>query len=412
MSVPASANARTRCTNASSLTTAFVPPPGTSSTSSASTSSHARSGSTRRPCAQRTASVVSATVKTSASPQAVSTSYGPAKSSSSTPFQIAIPIVLVMRTRIVQSACGRETTFARSRPMSRRHVVAAVIDQGALTFDFAIPCEVFGLDRSDIVDPWYEFRLVAAGERRIRTQTGFVLEAPFGLDGLRGANTIVVPGWSDPAVEPSPALVAALRRAHARGVRTASVCTGAFVLAAAGLLDGRRATTHWMYADRLAARHPAVELDPSVLYVGDGNVYTSAGTAAGIDLCLHPVAEDHGMDVAVEVARRLVMPPFRPGGQAQYAASRPAPADDLDPLLQWARERPGASIDELARRAAMSPRTLTRRFRSTLGVAPGAWLQEERLREARRLLETTTAPIERVSRLAGYEAPVTMRAQR
>src|SRR3954447_60729 len=194
--------------------------------------------------------------------------------------------------------------------------VAAVIDEGALTFDLSIPCEVFGLDRSDIADPWYEFRLVAAGQRRIRTQTGFVLEAPFGLDGLRGAHTIVVPGWSDPAVEPAPALVAALRRAHARGVRIVSVCTGAFVLAAAGLLDGRRATTHWMYADRLAARHPAVELDPSVLYVGDGNVYTSAGTAAGIALRLPPAAENRGMDVAVEAPRRLVMPPFRAGGQA------------------------------------------------------------------------------------------------
>jgi transcriptional regulator GlxA family with amidase domain len=283
--------------------------------------------------------------------------------------------------------------------------------QGALTFDFAIPCEVFGLDRSDISDPWYEFRVVAAGEKRIRTQTGFLLEAPLGLEGLRGAHTIVVPGWCDPDVEPSPALVAALRQADARGVRLASVCTGAFVLAAAGLLDGRRATTHWMYADRLAARYPEIDLDPSVLYVGDGNVYTSAGTAAGIDLCLHLVAEDRGMDVAVEVARRLVMPPFRAGGQAQYAATRPAPAEELEPLLEWARERPGASVDELARRAAMSPRTLTRRFRSMLGVAPGAWLQEERLREARRLLETTSAPIERVARLAGYESPVTMRAQ-
>jgi AraC family transcriptional activator FtrA len=166
-----------------------------------------------------------------------------------------------------------------------------------------------------------------------------------------------------------------------------------------------------MYADRLATRHPAIDLDPSVLYVGDRNVYTSAGTAAGIDLCLHLVAEDHGMDAAVEVARRLVMPPFRAGGQAQYAAVRPAPADELEPLLEWARERPGATVDDLARRGAMSPRTLARRFRSTLGVAPGAWLQEERLRTARRLLETTSAPIERVASLAGYESPVTMRAQ-
>jgi transcriptional regulator GlxA family with amidase domain len=166
-----------------------------------------------------------------------------------------------------------------------------------------------------------------------------------------------------------------------------------------------------MYAERLGERYPEIDLDPSVLYVGDGNVYTSAGTAAGIDLCLHLVAEDHGVDVAVEVARRLVMPPFRAGGQAQYAATAPAPASELEPLIAWAREHPGSSVDDLARRAAMSPRTLTRRFRSTLGVPPGAWLQEERLREARRLLETTEAPIDRVARLAGYESPVTMRAQ-
>jgi AraC family transcriptional activator FtrA len=297
---------------------------------------------------------------------------------------------------------------------ARRHVVAAVIDQGALTFDFAIPCEVFGLDRSDIHDPWYELLVVSAGRKRVRTQTGFVVEAPHGLEALRRAHTIVVPGWSDPDVPPSAALVDELRRAHRRGARLSSVCTGAFVLAAAGLLDGRRATTHWMYAERLASRHPEIDLDRDVLYVGDDRVYTSAGTAAGIDLCLHLVAEDFGMDAAVEVARRLVMPPFRAGGQAQYIAEHPRPAgDDLTPVLEWARANLSGvlSVDDLARRAALSPRTLTRRFRAELGQSPGAWLQNERLREARRLLETTTLPVEAVSRHAGYESPVTMRAQ-
>src|SRR3954447_1025762 len=151
------------------------------------------------------------------------------------------------------------------------HVVAAVVDQGALTFDLAIPCEVFGLDRRDIVDPWYEFLLVAAGRRRVRTQTGFVIEAPHALEDLDRADTIVVPGWSDPDDEPSDALKAALIAAHARGARLVSLCTGAFVLAAAGLLDDRRATTHWLYAERLAQRYPRVQLDPAVLYVGDGN---------------------------------------------------------------------------------------------------------------------------------------------
>src|SRR6185503_96911 len=235
--------------------------------------------------------------------------------------------------------------------------VAAVIDQGALTFDLAIPCEVFGLDRSDIASPWYRFLVVAAGDSPVRTQTGFDLSTPYTLRHLDEADTIDVPGWSDPNDLPSDALCDALRAAHARGARVVSLCTGAFVLAEAGLLAGRRATTHWMYVDRLRARHPDVDLDPSVLYVVDGRVLTSAGTAAGIDLCLHIVAEDHGADVALTVARRLVMPPFRAGGQAQYV-DNPIAADHvgepLSAVLDWARERlaDGVSVDDLACRAA------------------------------------------------------------
>jgi transcriptional regulator GlxA family with amidase domain len=294
--------------------------------------------------------------------------------------------------------------------------VAAVIDEGALTFDLAIPCEVFGLDRSDIAAPWYEFMVVAAGGSPVRTQTGFLLDTPFGLADLERADTVVVPGWSDPDLPPSAELCEALRSAHARGARVVSLCTGAFVLAAAGLLSDRRATTHWLYADRLRSRHPDVEVDPAVLYVADDGVYTSAGTAAGIDLCLHLVALDHGADVAVAVARRLVMPPFRAGGQAQYI-SDPIATDALgEPLaavLDWARERlgEGVSVDELASRAAMSPRTLTRRFRDALGMSPGEWIQQERLRLAQRLLESTSDPLELVSRRAGYGSPATMRAQ-
>jgi transcriptional regulator GlxA family with amidase domain len=295
-------------------------------------------------------------------------------------------------------------------------VVAAVIDEGALTFDLAIPCEVFGLDRSDIVSPWYGFMVVAAGRTPVRTQTGFLLDTPFGLDDLERANTIVVPGWSDPEQRPSVELCDALRRAYDRGARLVSLCTGAFVLADAGLLSGRRATTHWMYVDRLRARHPDIDLDPSVLYVVDGRVLTSAGTAAGIDLCLHIVAEDHGADVALTVARRLVMPPFRAGGQAQYV-DNPIAVDHvgepLSAVLDWARERlaDGVSVDDLACRAAMSPRTLTRRFAAAVGLSPGEWLQQERLRLARRLLESTDHPLDTVARRAGYRSSTTMRAQ-
>ena len=293
--------------------------------------------------------------------------------------------------------------------------VAAVVDQGALTFVFAIPCEVFGVDRSDIASPWYEFLVVAAGERRVRTQTGFVIEAPLGLDALDRADTIVVPGWSSTDVDPSDDLIAALRGAHRRGARIVSICTGAFVLAASGLLDGRRATTHWMYAGDLQARYPRVELDPSVLYVVDGTIMTSAGTAAGIDLCLHIVTADYGADVAATVSRRMLMPLHRSGGQAQYVDT-PVPqarGDEMTELLAWAVTRipAGLSVGDLARRAAVSPRTLTRRFRQATGLAPGEWLQGERLRLARRLLETSDDTIERVARHAGYDTPVAMRAQ-
>ena len=231
------------------------------------------------------------------------------------------------------------------------HTVAAVIDQGALTFDLSIPCEVFGLDRSDIASPWYEFLLVAAGKTPVRTQTGFLLDTPYGLADLERADTIVVPGWSDPAQPPSDPLCGALQAAHARGARVVSLCTGAFVLAHAGLLDGRRATTHWRYADDLRRRYPLVEVDPNPLYVSDGSIHTSAGTAAGIDLCLALVAADHGVEVAAAVARRLVMPLHRAGGQAQYidAPIEPPAAE----LLEWARERlgDGIRVDDLATHA-------------------------------------------------------------
>jgi AraC family transcriptional regulator, transcriptional activator FtrA len=295
------------------------------------------------------------------------------------------------------------------------HTVAAVIDQGALTFDFAIPCEVFGVDRRDIADPWYELLVVAAGDRRVRTQTGFTIEAPHGLRALGRADTIVVPGWADPDVLPSPSLVRALSAAHERGARIVSICTGAFVLAAAGLLDGRRATTHWMYVDRLRERYPRVDVDAGVLYVVEENVMTSAGTAAGIDLCLNLVATDHGADAAAAVSRRMLMPLFRPGGQAQYVDTPVSRTtnDEMSTLLAWGVEHLpiGLSVDDLARRAAVSPRTLTRRFRATTGLAPGEWLQQERLRLAQRLLETTDNAIAAIARAAGYETEAALRAQ-
>jgi AraC family transcriptional regulator, transcriptional activator FtrA len=200
-------------------------------------------------------------------------------------------------------------------------LVAAVVGQGAHTFDLAVPCEVFGLDRSDIARPWYDFRLVAVEPPPLRTSTGFTIDTPYRLADLATADTVIVPGWSDPEHRAPPELIDALRAAQRRGARVVSLCTGAFVLADAGLLDGRRVTTHWMYADRLRRRAPESTVDGSVLYVEDGNIATSAGTAAGIDLCIHLVRRDYG----AAVARRIVMPPFRDGGQAQYV-QRPLPA--------------------------------------------------------------------------------------
>jgi transcriptional regulator GlxA family with amidase domain len=291
--------------------------------------------------------------------------------------------------------------------------VAAVVDEGALTFDMAIPCEVFGLDRSDIAAPWYEF-LLAAGRRAVRTSTGFTIDVPHGLDAVDRADTVIVPGWSDPDDEPSEQLKDALLRAYARGARVVSLCTGAFVLAAAGLLDRRRVTTHWLYADRLRARYPLVDVDPDVLYVADENVMTSAGTAAGIDLCLHIVALDYGIDVAAAVSRRLVMPLFRSGGQAQYVDTPIAvEGNGLSALLDWGRANvdAGITIEDLAERGSVSTRTLTRHFRAATGMPPGEWLQRERLRYAQRLLERTDQPIEVVARRSGYDSPATMRAQ-
>ena len=293
------------------------------------------------------------------------------------------------------------------------HTVAAVIDQGALTFDLAIPCEVFGLDRSAIASPWYEFALVAAGITPMRTQTGFLLDTPHTLADLDRADTVIVPGWDDPARPPSDALIGALRTAHARGARIVSLCTGAFVLGYAGLLDGRRATTHWDYADDLARRFPRVVVDPSPLYVSDGSIHTSAGTAAGIDLCLALVAADHGAEAAAAVARRLVLPLHRLGGQAQYVDRPIADEPRLGALLDWARERlpDGIGVDDLATHAALSTRTLSRHFARHLGIGPGEWLARERLRLAQRLLERTDEPVALVARRAGYASPATLRAQ-
>jgi transcriptional regulator GlxA family with amidase domain len=289
----------------------------------------------------------------------------------------------------------------------RRHVVAVAVTDGAATFELAVPCEVFGLDRGDIVDPWYELRLCADGP--VRTSAGLTLNTPYGFGDLADADTVVVAACPrDVQLDPPSALLEALRTAHARGRRIVSLCSGAYVLAAAGLLDGRRATTHWMNAVDFAHRFPRVTYDPSALYVEDGTVLTSAGTGAVIDLCLHLVRHDHGSAVANEVARRMVVPPHREGGQTQYAKPLPPRArraeEGLGPVLDWARQRLHLplTVADLAKEARLGERTFARRFRDTLGTTPLQWMLQERVRLAQELLETTDDPVESVARRTGF----------
>jgi transcriptional regulator GlxA family with amidase domain len=292
-----------------------------------------------------------------------------------------------------------------------RNVAVAVCD-GVSVFELGVVCEVFGMDRSDAGLPAYDFAVCAAEPGPLRSGGGFAITPDHGLDRLAAADLVAVPHWRSLDEPPPPALLAALRSVVDRGGRVMSVCSGAFVLAAAGLLDGRRATTHWRYAAALAARYPLVDVDPNVLYVDAGPVLTSAGTAAGIDLCLHLVREEHGTAVANAVARRMVVPPHRDGGQAQYVeAPVPAPRrDDLGEVLDWAVAHLDTplSVDALAARALMSPRTFARRFRATTGTTPYAWLLHQRTLLAQRLLEAGHG-VEEVARRSGFGSAATLR---
>ncbi len=298
-------------------------------------------------------------------------------------------------------------------PPPNRLVVALAYD-GLCLFEFGVVVEVFGLPRPEMGAGWYRFAVAAVEPGPLRATGGVRVAADGGLDLLEAAGTIVVPGWRG-AAEPVPAaLVEALRRAHARGARLMSVCSGVFVLAATGLLDGRTATTHWRHAEALAAAYPALRIDPAVLYVDEGSVLTSAGSAAGIDLCLHLVRRDFGPEAANRVAHRLVVPAHREGGQAQRLERPVPPAREgarFGPLLDRMRDRLDRDqpVAALAREAGMSLRTFLRRFKAATGTTPGAWLLAERLRLARELLETTGQPVEAVAERCGFRSAAALR---
>jgi transcriptional regulator GlxA family with amidase domain len=291
---------------------------------------------------------------------------------------------------------------------AQRETVAILAFEPVSVFELAVGCEVFGIDRSYHGVPNY--RLLVCGVQRgtIATGGGFSINLEHGLEALDEAGTVIVPAYPTAAVDTPPEIaLEALRRANRRGARIASLCSGAFVLAAAGLLDGKRATTHWLYAERLARDYPQIEVDPRVLYVDEGLVLTSAGTAAGIDLCLHMVRLDHGADVANVYARRMVVPPHRDGGQAQYVAA-PVPAcSDEDPLagtLAWAIEHldEDLTVKRLAEVAHESSRTFARRFRDATGTTPLQWVIAQRIVLAQRLLETTDLGVDQIAARCGF----------
>lgn len=298
--------------------------------------------------------------------------------------------------------------------MTVRRTVSVLAYDGMSAFETGIVTEVFGLSWPGLGQPSYELTICTERAEPVRMIGGATLHTQHGLDALASADTVIIPSVKPLARAPSADLVAALRQAHQRGSRIVSICSGAFALAAAGLLDHRRATTHWCYADELRRRYPRVDVDPKPLYVDGDDVLTSAGCAAGLDLCLHLVRKDHGAALANAIARRLVVPPHRPGGQAQYIETpvRADPDDDrVNASMTWALEnlnRPIA-LPDLARKARMSERSYLRHFTRCTGTTPVRWLIAQRIQASLELLESTTTPVEEIATTVGFEAAVTYR---
>lgn len=290
------------------------------------------------------------------------------------------------------------------------HKVGVIAMQRLIPYDLAIACEVFGRVTDERGGPLYD--LVVCGEAKTVEARAFDLVVPFGLARLRKVDTIIVPGIEDIAAEVPRPVLRALQEASARGVRIASICSGAFVLASAGLLSERRATTHWLCADELQRRYPDISVDPNVLYVDEGDIITSAGASAGMDMCLHLVRRDFGQAAAAHAARLAVTPVDRDGGQAQYIRqAAPRSVGALAPLLEWmtAHLADPLDVEQLAAHVRMSERSFARHFLEQVGVTPMRWLLNARIRRAQELLESTSAHVDDIAASCGFQSTVTFR---
>jgi AraC family transcriptional regulator, transcriptional activator FtrA len=293
------------------------------------------------------------------------------------------------------------------------HLVVALAYDQLCTFEFGCVVEVFALKRPELGVDWYKFAVCAAEPGPICAAGGIGITAQYSLAKLDHADTIIIPGWRDADEPPPAALLKKLRAAHKRGARICTICSGVFVVAAAGLLDGEQATTHWRYSQKLADRFPEIEVLSNSLYVEAGQIVTSAGSAAGLDMMLHLIRKDHGAKVANLVAQRLVMPPHRLGDQAQFVP-RPMPVDEaarLSKLMDWVRANPkkAYSLRSLADRAAMSKRTLQRQFQETTGMSPIDWLTRERVGVAKDLLASSQKSVTQICEVAGFGSEETFR---
>nr|WP_219825430.1 helix-turn-helix domain-containing protein [Nonomuraea typhae] len=293
------------------------------------------------------------------------------------------------------------------------HTISVLAFDGMAPFELGCVVEIFGLPRPELEIPWYDLKVCAESRGPLRVVGGFTMQAEHGLDVLKNADTVIIPG-ANVHHPTSPALITALQEAHRAGARIVSICSGAFTLAAAGLLDGRAAATHWKYADLLRTRHPKVHVNPEVLYVDDGDVLTSAGSAAGLDLLIHLIRKDHGANVANTVARRLVVPPHREGGQAQFIEAAVTPVEEDDGVtraMAWALDHltEQITVGRLAGEAHMSERSFIRHFKRQTGTSPLRWVISQRVAASLAMLESTSVPVEEIGAAVGFESPVTFR---